>query len=125
MAADWLLFCKDNRCSIEDNGAIRVEFDDGRTHRVYVTQTPDAWELKAVVASARFASSIEDLVLKSWVKNRVSDLVGYRLERGGRLVADAWVPRAGTTAETFMFQVLMLAREADRFEFNLTGADRL
>ena len=124
MAADWLRFCKDRRCSIEHDAAIRVVLDDGRTHRIDVTESAAAWELMAVVAGARVVGGVEDLALRAWLKNRLSDLVGYRLDRRGRLVAEAWVPRAGTTAETFMFQVMMLAREADRFEFNLTGIDR-
>ena len=40
-----------------------------------------------------------------------------------RLVAESLVPKAGLTAEEFQLYARTVARESDRFEFELTGKD--
>jgi len=50
-------------------------------------------------------------------------LMGFRIDRRGRLVGEAWVPKAGLTGEEFQLYVRHLAVEADRFEYGLTGRD--
>lgn len=44
-------------------------------------------------------------------------------DRRGRLVGEAWVPKAGLTGHEFQLYVRHLAVEADRFEYRLTGRD--
>ena len=43
--------------------------------------------------------------------------------RRGRVVAGAWVPKAGLTQEEFQLYVRAVAVESDRFEYRLTGRD--
>jgi hypothetical protein len=39
------------------------------------------------------------------------------------LIAEAWIPKAGLTAEEFQLYVRTVALESDRFEYVLTGKD--
>jgi hypothetical protein len=41
------------------------------------------------------------------------------------LVGDSWVPKVGLTRVEFLVYLRALAKECDRFEFQLTGEDRL
>jgi hypothetical protein len=122
VAREWHTLCADPGFEVTDDG-ILVGLDDSRTHRVHVDATPDTWELTAVVATPRVLAGLEAPSLQCWARNRLSDLVGFRIDGRGRLLANGWVPRAGITAAEFSMQVRLLAREADRFEFNLSGTD--
>jgi hypothetical protein len=62
--------------------------------------------------------------MTAWQKNRRSRVVGYRVDARGRFVAHAWSPSKGLTRDMFLFLVRTLAREADRHELLITGADR-
>jgi len=59
-----------------------------------------------------------------WLRNRRSQLVGFRIDEKGSLVAHGWTPEEGLTPEAFQLLVRTVAREADRYEFQLTGLDR-
>lgn len=125
MSRDWHALCNDPACGIEDDW-IDVDLGDGRSHRVRVESTLGAWELTAVVATPRVLERLDAFDPPSnrcWLRNRLIDLVGYRMDGRGRLVANAWVPKLGLDAEEFLMQVRLLAREADRFEFLLSGGD--
>ena len=60
-----------------------------------------------------------------WQRNRRLMLVGMRFDKQGRLVGESWVPKAGLVGDEFLVYLRTLARECDRFEFQLTGEDRL
>lgn len=106
------------------NGAqIEVEIADGRKHRVEVTDAGDVYELKAVVVRRAVVQANPDLLLRVWQRNRTTRLVGFHIDNRSRLIAEAWVPRAGLTAAEFQYYVLAVARESDRLEFMLTGQD--
>ncbi|HEU5178897.1 MAG TPA: hypothetical protein VFU24_15710, partial [Burkholderiales bacterium] len=60
--------------------------------------------------------------LRAWRRNRSSQLVGFRVDQRGRLVGEAWVPKAGLSAQEFQVYVRRVAAECDRFEYLLTGA---
>lgn len=51
-------------------------------------------------------------------------LVGFRLDQKGRLVGEAWVPKAGLSRDEFLLYVKRVADECDLFEYHLTGNDR-
>jgi hypothetical protein len=51
-------------------------------------------------------------------------LVGFRLDQKGRLVGEAWVPKAGLTRDEFLLYAKRVADECDLFEYHLTGKDR-
>lgn len=121
MSADWTSLIRG--LGVVENDAIRVELPDERTHRVFVRDAGEAWELEAVVARPSTVASLEDLPVDVWRRNRQSRLVGFRLDHRGRLVGEAWTPKAGLTADEFRFYVRRVATECDRFEYQLTGRD--
>ena len=124
MTRDWRALCRgDSRIEIDGDGVV-VSFEDARSHRVVVSETPETFELSATVVRASRARDIEDLEIRIWRQNRVARLNGFRIDRRGRLCAYGWVPKAGLTAQEFQFVVHRVAIESDRMEFMLTGEDR-
>ncbi|MEV5693528.1 hypothetical protein [Micromonospora globbae] len=103
---------------------VKVSFANGRSHSVRVQDAPDGYLLTAVVADADIVDQWDHLYREAWEKNRHSRLVGFRIDGEGRMTAHGWTPKEGLTAETFQTLVRAVAREADRYEFQLTGADR-
>ena len=122
MAAEWTKLCRAKGLSI-DGEAIDVELAEERRHRVQVRDGGSTYELLSIVAQPRALESVEDPPLLAWRRNRGSQLVGFRIDRYGRLVGEAWVPKVGLTADEFQTYVRRLAAECDRFEYQLTGKD--
>lgn len=56
--------------------------------------------------------------------NRVAQLVSFRVDARGRVVASGWISKAGVTATEFLLVLRRVAVESDRLEFLLTGKDR-
>ena len=50
-------------------------------------------------------------------------MIEFRVDRRGRLVGEAWVPKPGLDADEFLLYVRRVAEECDRFEYILTGRD--
>lgn len=122
MAAEWVPLCDVGDLTVNEPH-IEVAFKNERRHRVFVEDTDDSYQLTAVVARQRVVAQQTDLPLQAWLRNRATQLVGFRIDRRGRLVAEAWVPKAGLTAEEFQLYVRTVAAESDSFEYLLTGAD--
>lgn len=121
MAASWQSLLRGRDFLVED-GAIRVALGE-RAHRVNVVDAGANYVLSAIVARPRVTTGIEDVALRTWLRNRTTMLVGFRLDVRKRLIAEAVVPKAGLTAEEFRWYAQSVARESDRFEFELTGED--
>ncbi len=94
-----------------------------RSHKLTVADAGDQFLLTAIVARPKLVRQIDDLILRTWQRNRAMQLVGFRIDSRERLVAEAVVPKAGLTAEEFQLYARTVARESDRFEFELTGED--
>ena len=124
MTVEWHPLCRGDSRVEADGGSAIVSFDDGRSHRVDVSETDETWELSAVVARASRIRDIEDLVVRIWRQNRVAQLNGFRIDRRGRLCAYGWVPKAGLSAQEFRLILHRVAIESDRMEFLLTGDDK-
>lgn len=122
MVAEWTTLCRSPDLVV-DGAHVNVMLGDGRTHRVTVEEGTDDFLLRAIVARKAIAASIKDLPLQAWIKNRAVSLVGFRIDHQGRLIGEAWVPKAGVTASEFQLYVRMLAIESDRFEYSITGRD--
>jgi hypothetical protein len=103
--------------------SLRVSLGGGQ-HLVDVKAASDGFELSAVVARRSIVNVLEQVALAAWVRNRASNLVGFRIDNRGRLVGESWVPGAGLTRDEFLFHVRNLAAACDLFEFQLTGRDR-
>lgn len=126
MRADWrkLAMGADDIAADRLRSAVEVSFANGRRHAVRIAEHDDAYELEAVVAGARETAQLADPFMAAWRRNRSSRVVGYRVDARGRFCAHAWTPREGLTREMFLFLIRTLAREADRHELLITGADR-
>lgn len=122
MAADWVRFCQAKDLSV-DRSNVDVQFGDGRRHRVTVKDEGDAYIISGFVVRRAVVPLIPDLPVQAWIRNRVTQLVGFRIDQRFRLVGEAWVPKAGLTSEEFQLYLRTVASECDRFEYLLTGRD--
>lgn len=122
MAVSWAQLCRGRDLLIRERG-VEVVFADERRHRVAIEERDDAFLLSAIVARQSAVSSVKDLPLTVWQRNRATALVGFRLDQRGRLVGEAIVPKIGLAADEFKLIVRAVATECDRFEFSLTGRD--
>ena len=122
MSGDWRRFCRTSEFSVEDD-AVRVFFSNSRGHLVRVEEREEDYLLSAAVASARLLESVEQPAVFAWTRNRSTQLVGFRVDARGRMVGEAFVPRAGLQVEEFRLSLRAVASECDRLEHLLTGAD--
>lgn len=121
--SDWMAFCRGaERISIDGESAVLVMTGD-RRQRVEIRQTPDTYEFMSVVVRPSVVASVPDVPLRAWRRNRAMQSVGFRVDRKGRLVGEAWVPKAGLSRDEFLLSVRRCAAECDLFEFHLTGKD--
>jgi hypothetical protein len=95
-----------------------------RQHRIALRETADTYELTGTVARLAALSAVPDVPLRTWRRNRGMQLVGFRVDPKGRLVGEAWVPKAGLGRDEFLTYVRRVAAECDLFEYHLTGKDR-
>jgi len=120
---DWREYCEqESGLSIEGN-SVTVVFPDERRHSVRVEDREESFELTSIVVKAATFQDIDDGQLRAWRRNRVSQLVGFRVDERGRLVGEAWVPKAGLRREEFLLYVRKVAAQCDEFEYQLTGRD--
>jgi hypothetical protein len=97
-----------------------------RRHAVRLEATNDGIRMEATVATAKtidFINDEDDAYLWAWRRNRASNLVGFRVDRQRRLLAEAVAPAIGLTQEEFVVYLRAVAAEADRMELVLTGRD--
>lgn len=120
---EWKRFCsRANDCLVERE-SILVELEGGRRHSVDVIVEEDVIELRAVVAKAAALRSVDEPVMTAWRRNRAASLVGFRFDNRERLIAEAWMPKAGLESAEFLTYVRAIAMESDSLEFRLTGRD--
>lgn len=125
MSADWCLLSRQARLRVEEN-CIVVELPAGRAQRVRVRvdEAGDGFSLTSRIAPRRIVGRLmPQLAVRILEQNRLSELVGYRIDRRGRLVGESWVPAAGLEPDEWGFYVRTLATACDRLEFVLTGSD--
>jgi hypothetical protein len=122
LAADWVRLCRSRDLAV-DEPHVNVKLEDGRQHRIAVEDQLDLYQLTAIVVRQAVVASLPDVPVQAWLRNRATVLVGFRIDRQRRLLAEASVPKAGLTAEEFQLYLRKLAAESDRFEYVLTGRD--
>jgi hypothetical protein len=126
MSSSWQRLCRATGLSV-DGAYVDVRFREGRRHVVGVEETETAYLLRAVVVRRRRLDDLTadqvDVPVEIWLRNRATALVGFRIDRRGFLVGEAWVPKVGLTAAEFQLYVRAVAAESDRFEYALTGRD--
>jgi hypothetical protein len=123
MAADWVRFCSRAEDLTVTEPHVDVKFGDGRRHRVTVKDEGDSYLIGGCVARQAVVTSVPDLPVRAWTRNRATQLVGFRIDRRQRLVGEAWLPKEGITREEFQLYLRRVAFECDRFEYLLSGRD--
>jgi hypothetical protein len=121
---DWRHFCRGEEGISVDADGFEVVANGERHQRIAVRETADTLELTSIVARPSAIVGIPDVALRTWRRNRAMQLVGFRLDPKGRLVGEAWVPKAGLTRDEFLLYAKRVADECDLFEYHLTGKDR-
>lgn len=123
MVAEWMVWVRAAGWKVRD-GRIVVELGRGRWHFVEVEEVEGVLQLTADVVGGQ-ATAFEDLERNVWLRNRQTAWVTFRFGARGRLLGELSLPVAGLEAAEFVLAVQTLASECDRFEFQLTGKDRL
>jgi hypothetical protein len=121
---DWRHFCRGEEGISVDGDGFEIVTTGERHQRIAVRETTDTFELTGIVARPFAIVGIPDVALRTWRRNRAMQLVGFRLDQKGRLVGEAWVPKAGLTRDEFLLYAKRVADECDLFEYHLTGKDR-
>lgn len=93
-----------------------------RRQRVTIVNDSDVTLLQSRVARPAIVKRVTEPQLRAWQRNRVSELVGFRIDRKGSMVAETPIP-AGAGRQEWAFLAFNLARSADRFEHLLSGRD--
>jgi|SRR5688572_16800494 hypothetical protein len=96
----------------------------GRQQRLRVVCDAGITILRSRVASRATLARIKgkDPNAHAWERNRVSELVGFRVDKHDVMQAETPLPEA-VTRDEWLFLVKYLARSADRFEYLLSGRD--
>jgi hypothetical protein len=121
---DWKQWCHGlDRISVDRDGLEMVATNE-RRQRIAIRETADTFELTGVVARPAAIDAVPDVPLRTWRRNRATQLVGFRLDQKSRVVGEAWVPKVGLNRDEFMLYVKRVAAECDLFEYHLTGKVR-
>ena len=127
MMNDWRAFSKKAKVVVEDH-TILVELSEGRSQKVFVEDEGEdgyfrAWSI--AVGASSMSATHESPEFFAWRRNHLSDLVGFKIDRKGRLIGEAWIPAEGLDAEEWAIYIKALAQSCDRIEYMLTGKDQL
>jgi hypothetical protein len=99
---------------------------ESRRHLVRLEAVEGGIRMEATVATARTLETMaiyHDPHRWAWRRNRVSNLVGFRVDGSRRLLAEAVAPLIDLTQEEFVVYLTAVASEADRMELVLTAQD--
>jgi hypothetical protein len=124
MTRTWKKFCTSEDCEVTED-VVLVAFANSRSHAVLVEERPDDYRITGVVARKAALQHRDpgEIRIDAWRTNRVSQLVGFHVDRYGRLLGEAYVPKVGLSEEEFMIYLRAVAAGCDRYEFILTGED--
>jgi hypothetical protein len=103
---------------------IHVRFGDERGQQVHVAEEePGTIRVWTVAARRAAVQRLDNPELYAWLRNRLVDLVDFRVDREGQLIGEASVATPGLTAEEWALHVRTVARASDRLEYLLSGRD--
>jgi hypothetical protein len=86
VGVDWHLLCKAAGLTV-DGDHVSIALDDGRRHRVAVSEQSDAYRLTAIVAGRAVLSQVADAPIRIWLRNRETRIVvDRRAARAGLLL---------------------------------------
>jgi hypothetical protein len=120
---DWKSLTRAAGLDVHDN-AIEVRFADGRIQRLQVADdAAGTIRLWTVVARRAVVEQLKNPELYAWLRNRLVDLVDFRIDREGRMIGEASVATSGLAAEEWALYIRTVASASDRLEYLLTGRD--
>lgn len=93
-----------------------------RRQRLTVINESGVAVIRSRVARKAVLNRAGDPELRAWQRNRVSELVGFRVDSHGVMVAETPIP-ADARMDEWTYLAFNLARAADRFEHILSGKD--
>jgi hypothetical protein len=99
---------------------------ESRRHSVRLRDVDGGIRMEATVVTARtldLLSVHSDPDLWAWRRNRVSNLVGFRVDGQQRMLAEAVASTIALTQDEFVTYLIAVASEADRMELVLTAQD--
>ncbi len=110
-------------------GRVDVElWPDGRRQKVQISHQGSLYRFWSVVANRRHLPSsnkaIRDLTYRAWRKNDLKDLVTFSFDNRERLIGVIEQPIESLHREELVLYIETLARECDRFEYQILGSDR-
>lgn len=123
MSVDWRRLAAAAKLSVRGD-AVYVGVPDGRHQTVQVDESEaDMLRAWSIVAKAAVVRQIDEPRLQAWRRNRLSELVGFRVDALGRMIGETFISLPGCGAEELGLHIRVLARACDRFELLLTGSD--
>ena len=122
MAAEWQELSRKAGLRMVGN-SIEIVFKDQRRQQLNVdVDASGSMRLWTTIAWPAQVRRLPKPYLTAWHRNRLSELVGFRLDRE-RIIGESWVPPDLMTPDEWAFQVLAVAEACDRLQYLLTGRD--
>lgn len=101
---------------------------NGRRQKVHLERRGAMYRFWSIVAGAGFVSRDDDtwrsLAYRAWRKNDLKEIVTFSFDRRNRLIGVIEQPVDTLDLEELVLYINTLARECDRFEYQLMGRDR-
>lgn len=101
---------------------------NGRRQKVHLQRTGATYRFWSVVAGPAFVRKSDrawrELAHRAWRKNDLKEIVTFSFDRRDRLIGVILQPAASLHREEIVLYIDSLARECDRFEYQLLGRDR-
>jgi hypothetical protein len=120
MSDSWRAWARQRDWDLEADGFwVKV---GSRRQRVAIVEECGLTLLRSRVARRAIINKITQPELRAWQRNRTSELIGFRVDRQGVMVAETPIP-SGAGRDEWVFLAFNLARSADRFEYLLSGRD--
>ena len=91
MPSDWKRAIRASGHTVSGN-EIRVRLAGEREHRVVVTESDACLVFTGRVAGPSAVRALDDALLRAWLRNRGTKLVGFRIDDRGWLIGEAWAP---------------------------------
>lgn len=125
MSADWKTLARGAGFRVSADDSIEVLLGPSRQIVHVDDSNNEAIRLWSVIATGKTLEEVaaDSYLRYAWERNRLSDLVGFTVDRRQRLVGECWVPLAGLNSGELELHLQELARLCDWHEFRLTGTD--
>lgn len=112
----------------DPDGRITVQLGPGNRQVLHLDPDASAWALRVwtPIAPGRLveAASEDGEVLRyAWERNRLSELIGFTIDRYGRLIGETWIPLEGLSPAEIQLHLQELARVCDWHDVRLSGDD--